>query len=61
MSWGISENASPKEKLWADINDTIKGFNSTGKIDYNTYCELYDELRKVIDTHITDGGDYNVR
>jgi len=49
MSWGISENATDKEKFWADINDTLKGFNSTAKIDYVTYCELYDDLRKQFD------------
>jgi hypothetical protein len=52
MSWGISENATNKEKFWADINDCLKGFNSTGNIDYLTYCDLYDELRKIFDLHI---------
>ncbi len=49
MSWGISENAIDKEKFWADINDTLQGFNSTAKIDYVTYCELYDDLRQQFD------------
>jgi hypothetical protein len=49
MGWGISENACLKEKIFADINDTLQGFNSTGKIDYKTYCELYDELRGFFD------------
>lgn len=51
-NWGLSEKATPKEKFWADINDTLKGFNSTGEIDYIVYCEMYDELRRVFDLHI---------
>jgi len=47
MGWRIGENACLKEKIFADINDTL--FNSTGKIDYTTYCELYDELRRFFD------------
>lgn len=54
MAWGISENATKKEKFWADINDTLNGFNSVGDIDYITYCKMYDELRKVFDLHIQE-------
>ncbi len=42
MSWGISENASEKEKLKAEVNDYLHGLNSVGKIDYKAYSELYD-------------------
>lgn len=52
MSWGVSENATEKEKFWSEINDTLKGHNSVGNIDYKTYCELYDELRIVFDKYI---------
>lgn len=42
MSWGISENASEKEKLKAEMNDFLCGLNSVCKIDYIAYSELYD-------------------
>lgn len=58
MGWGISDKASKKEKFWADIKDTLKGFNSVGKIDYDVYSELYDELRKVFDEHV---GNTNIK
>lgn len=49
MSWGISENASEKEKLKADVNDYFKGLNSCGRIDYKTYSELYDICMPILD------------
>lgn len=42
MPWGISENASKKEKIKADFNDHINGLNSCGEISYNTYSTLFD-------------------
>lgn len=41
MSWGISENASEKEKLKAEVNDYFHGLNAVGKIDYICYSKLY--------------------
>lgn len=41
MSWGISENASEKEKLKAEVNDYFHGLNSVGMIDYIAYSKLY--------------------
>ena len=49
MSWGISENASEKEKLKAEINDYFKGLNSVGDIDYTAYSEIYDAVMPIID------------
>lgn len=49
MSWGISENASDKEKLKAEVNDYFKGLNSVGMIDYITYCELYDVCMPILE------------
>lgn len=54
MSWGISEKATDKEKFWADINDTLQGFMSVGKIDYAVYSELYDELRVQFDNNVKE-------
>ena len=34
MSWGISENASEKEKIKADVNDYLDGLNAVGIISY---------------------------
>jgi DNA (cytosine-5)-methyltransferase 1 len=41
-NWGISENASEKEKIKSEMADYLNGLNSTGEIDYRTYCELFD-------------------
>ena len=49
MSWGISENASDKEKLKADINDYFYSLCSVGKIDYQLYEDLYDACMLIID------------
>lgn len=49
MSWGISENASEKEKLKAEVNDYFKGLNSTGMIDYIAYCQLYDSCMPILE------------
>ena len=40
MSWGISENASEKEKLKAEVNDYFHGLNAVGKIDYICYDRI---------------------
>lgn len=49
MSWGISSKASQKEKIKAEFNDYIKGLNSTGIIDYQTYSDLYDFTMPLFD------------
>lgn len=49
MSWGISENASEKEKLKAEVNDYFYGLNSVGKIDYKAYSELYDVCMPILE------------
>ena len=49
MSWGISENASEKEKLKAEINDFFSGLNSVGDIDYEAYSQIYDVVMPIID------------
>jgi hypothetical protein len=41
-NWGISSNASPKEKIKSEMADFLNGLNSVGKIDYTTYCEIFD-------------------
>lgn len=49
MSWGISDNASEKEKIKAEFNDFIQGLNSTCEIDYKTYSQLYDFTMPLFD------------
>ena len=49
MSWGISENASEKEKLKAEVNDYFHGLNAVGMIDYIAYCKLYDACMPVLE------------
>jgi hypothetical protein len=49
MGWGISEKASEKEKLKAEINDFFSGLNSTCEIDYEAYSQIYDAVMPIID------------
>lgn len=49
MPWGISPNASNKEKIKADMGDFLHGLNSAGKIDYITYSELFDFSHDLLD------------
>lgn len=49
MGWGISPNASPKEKLKAELNDYLQGLNSTGEIDYSTYSDIFDMSHSILD------------
>ena len=48
-NWGISENASEKEKLKAKFNDYLHGQNATGSIDWIAYNELYDAIMPILD------------
>ena len=47
--WGISENASEKEKLKAEVNDYFHGLNAVGEIDWLAYSELYDACMPILD------------
>ncbi|MBQ6713186.1 MAG: hypothetical protein IJN28_05310 [Selenomonadales bacterium] len=48
-NWGISPNASEKEKIKAEWADELNGKNSTGNIDYDTYSELFDVGMDLLD------------
>lgn len=41
-NWGISSNATPKEKLKSEMADFLSGLNSVGMIDYGTYDKIFD-------------------
>ena len=47
--WGISPNATDKEKIKAEMSDYIHGLNSVGAIDYPTYSELFDFSLALLD------------
>lgn len=47
--WGISEKASEKEKLKADINDYFGGLLNCCDIDYLAYSDIYDAVMPIID------------
>ncbi len=47
--WGISEDASEKEKLKAEVNDYFHGLNAVGMIDWIAYSELYDVCMPILE------------
>lgn len=49
MFWGISENASEKEKLKAEYADELHGLNSCCKIEYDIYSNLFDVGMDLLD------------
>jgi len=59
MSWGISEHASEINKLKADINDFLKGMNSCGEIDYNSYSQIFDLMEVAINKAYNLGSNLN--
>ncbi|AMS01351.1 hypothetical protein AR9_g267 [Bacillus phage AR9] len=49
MAWGISPNATKKEKLKAEMADFLNGLNSTGEISYSIYSEMFDYSMNLLD------------
>ncbi|WP_235701134.1 hypothetical protein [Bacillus subtilis] len=49
MSWGVSLDATNKEKLKAEMADFLNGLNSTGAISYEVYNEAFDVSMKLLD------------
>jgi len=47
--WGINPNAPKKEKIKSELADSLHGFNSTGKIPYCVYSELFDTGMVLLD------------
>jgi|GEM_PF-1780174 len=47
--WGISPNASEKEKIKGEFADFINGLNSTGEISYTIYSDLFDVTMALFD------------
>ena len=48
-SWGISQNAEPKEKIKSEMADFLNGLNSCGEISYSAYSEVFDFSMKLFD------------
>lgn len=59
MGWGISENASSKEKIKAEMADFLKGLNSTGVIDYQIYSEMFDFSMQLLDKMYEEGVNHS--
>lgn len=55
MSWGISDKATEKEKIFAEFNDSIYGMNCVGKIDYAAYGQIYGFGRTLADREYAQG------
>lgn len=47
--WGISSEATEKEKIKAEMADFLNGYNSCGEIDYKVYSELFDISMDLLD------------
>lgn len=39
--WGVSNKASEKEKIKADMADYLGGLNSVGEISYDVYSGMF--------------------
>ncbi|RUT58488.1 hypothetical protein C1148_06950 [Clostridium botulinum] len=48
-NWGISETATPKEKIKSEMADFLNGLNSVGEISYSTYSERFDFSMNLLD------------
>lgn len=49
MGWGISPDATPKEKIKSEMSDFLQGLNSVGEISYKSYSEIFDTSMKLFD------------
>ena len=54
-NWGISPNASEKEKIKADYADILHGMNGTGAITYGVYSDLFDDGMELLDRMYEQG------
>lgn len=48
-NWGISNTATPKEKLKSEMADFLGGLNSVGEISYSAYSEIFDFSMELLD------------
>lgn len=49
-NWGISENATEKEKLKSKMADFLNGLNCCGDISISTYDEIFDFSMELLDS-----------
>lgn len=48
-NWGISENATEKEKIKSKMADFLNGLNCSGDIGITIYDEIFDFSMKLLD------------
>lgn len=48
-NWGISNKASPKEKIKSEYADFLNALNCCGEINYSTYDKLFDIGMELLD------------
>lgn len=53
--WGVSPNASEKEKLKSEWADYLNGLNSCCEITYSVYSEAFDFGMNLLDEMYTLG------
>ncbi|MFV4887421.1 hypothetical protein RY279_18435 [Bacillus velezensis] len=49
MVWGVSPDATTKEKLKSEMADYLNGLNSTGVISYAVYSEAFEVSMNLLD------------
>lgn len=59
-NWGISENASEKEKMKSDMADFLNGLNSCGEIDYSSYSKIFDFSMELLEKMYQLGKNENL-
>lgn len=58
MSWGISETATTKEKIFNEVADELRAMNSVVDdeyINYGVYSKLFDMCRELADREYEQG------
>lgn len=60
-NWGISENATEKEKIKSKMADFLGGLNSCGEISYNSYSEIFDFSMELLDKMYELGKSQSVK
>lgn len=49
MGWGITNGATPEEKIKSEMADHLRGLNATGELSYEEYSRLFDLSMRLLD------------
>lgn len=49
-NWGMSENATEKEKIKSKMADFLNGLNCCGDINISTYDKIFDFSMELLDS-----------